>query len=356
MSKTKRPKIYCLLTTVKALRTSSGDTINEILLLKCFSTFADVYYNNQLFRPKKKNFGLKEMRIKAPSRKYDLCYVRGNATIFNKCPKPKIWMAVPYEKGIFARAAAVVTLTETWKNAILEQNKTLIKSIYQRGFSVPKRIITLPQAYSPVFQPYQNHARTLELRKKIGGDFIIGNFGRIVKSCYPFSFFHIIPQILEKYKDKNIKIIFAGNTEFIKNKKNFPFISFLPHIRHEDVPFYISACDMVTSNQRHDQSHFCGSRQILEAMACGTPVLTGDFKVRKEQLGENYPLFWKHRTNKGREPEEAEEQMIAHISKIIEDPEFKDQVSQHLISRSHLFSMGAISKKIETTIKGLLRT
>ena len=76
-------------------------------MLKCFSTFADVYYNNQLFRPKKKNFGLKEIRIKAPSRKYDLCYVRGNATIFNKCPKPKIWMAVPYEKGIFARAIYV---------------------------------------------------------------------------------------------------------------------------------------------------------------------------------------------------------------------------------------------------------
>ena len=31
---------------------------------------------------------------------------------------------------------------------------------------------------------------------------------------------------------------------------------------------------------------------ILESMACGVPVLCGNFDVRKEQLGNNYPFFW----------------------------------------------------------------
>ena len=63
-------------------------------------------------------------------------------------------------------------------------------------------------------------------------------------------------------------------------------------IPHYEVYKYIQLCHLITSDHKNDQSHWCGSMQILEAIACNIPVICANFDVRKEQLGEDYPLFW----------------------------------------------------------------
>ena len=76
-------KIYVNLGNVTNFSQDNGDRINEVCLYMVMSKFADVYYNEQLFNPKKKNFGITlNRKISIPKEKYDFYYVRFNPKLF----------------------------------------------------------------------------------------------------------------------------------------------------------------------------------------------------------------------------------------------------------------------------------
>jgi hypothetical protein len=46
-------------------------------------------------------------------------------------------------------------------------------------------------------------------------------------------------------------------------------------------------------NQRDYQSEYAGSNKIIEAIVCNKPILTCYSRAREDELGANYPLFYK---------------------------------------------------------------
>jgi glycosyltransferase involved in cell wall biosynthesis len=186
----------------------------------------------------------------------------------------------------------------------------------------------------------------------IGGEFIIGHFGRVANSCYPHSFLHILPRILERFP--HVRVMFAHKKVPIKNK-NIKTVSF----SYSKMPYAISACDLILYNYRDGQGHIAGSMKILEAMACGVPVLSPRYDARVEELGCDYELFYPYydicETNaaptQDRFPEEIEYKMFNLISSVITDSELRDRISKKMIERSKFYSIKNSSKRFEKLFK-----
>ena len=164
---------------------------------------------------------------------------------------------------------------------------------------VPKKVLVALQSvpdyfFNKINLKNINNYRNVFLNSTRNCDLLIGHFGRISESCYPKYLLPAFDKLCIKYPTKNLKLIFCGNHAHIKKKNITNNINVLTHvgIPHYEVYKYIQLCHLITSDHKNDQSHWCGSMQILEAIACNIPVICANFDVRKEQLGEDYPLFW----------------------------------------------------------------
>lgn len=349
-----KPKIYMLLTSVSLLTPTAGDKINEIALIKTMSQFADIYYNDQLVNLDKTDLGLVHKTIVKPTRKYDLYYIRNNLKMFKKLPHPKIWIGSPYDKYAFENADAIGVLTKSWKTLFENYNED--KGLYgliKGNISLPKNIVVFEQSCESEFKPglYHNPI-TQKIRNDLTDNqpnsFLIGHFGRVSNSCYPFSLIHILPKLKQKYP--NVKVVFCGLKSHIKSALNTKHIDLKEGYDRKLMPYAISACDMVVCNHRTDEGHFCGSRRILEAMACGIPILCGNFMARKEQLGNNYPLMWEYNENSGRLGDIAETQIIDTIGKLIDDPKYRSDIGKYLINRSQHYTIENTAKRIHQNL------
>lgn len=363
----KRLKIYAILTTINELVPSSGDKINEINLFKAMSTFADVYYNNQLFKPNKPGFGIKAAPIVVSDEvKYDFCYIRNNRKVFNhyihrKLTDPKmhapklLWVASPYKESIFKGADGVVTYTEAWGRQLRTLGKHNITGLYDpKNTYIPKNILVFPQAVDfDEFFPKKGDDKTEIFRKKFGGDFVIAHFGRIATGNYPHSLMHILPKICDKYPNKKIKFIYSGLPSQIKLDIKNPNCEVMTGVPYENMSYALSACDLVSSNYRAGTANWGGSRHVLESIACGVPVLTGDFTVREEQLGKDYKLFWEWIPNKGRISNLAEEQMFNHICSLIENPKLGPSIAAETRKRIEKYSYKNVGIQIEKELRNL---
>ena len=345
-------KIYVNLGNVTNFSQDNGDRINEVCLYMVMSKFADVYYNEQLFNPKKKNFGITlNRKISIPKEKYDFYYVRFNPKLFLKLPRPKAYLGTPYDERCFKNADAIVTYTESWRKQLLNYKKVKTLGLYSEDIFVPKDVITFNQAVTDDFQPRRGHKKTLEYRKRFGGDFIIAHFGRISKGTYPHSLLYILPKLRAMHPNVNITFIHAGKIKKVNLKK----IKSIPYIKHSDMPYAISACDVIVCNSRQAAANWAGCKDVLEAMACGIPILTGDYNVRKEQLGKEYELFWPNKVpNKGRISEKAEECMLKHLSNLIKSKKYRQEISNKLLERSKKYSIDNVSKKMKRDIEKLI--
>lgn len=354
-----RLKIYCLLATSTTLIPDAGDRINEINLLKTLSTFCDVYYNDQLFLPNQPDYGLKPLPINVPTKKYDLYYVRNNPKIFKQLPHPKITVAVPYDNDIYKISDSVIVYTEEWKRRLLNK---------EFGNIIPKHVTIFEQNYDNIFHNVKNHKKTLKYRQLLTNnqkcDFLVGNFGRISESRYPYSFLHILPKIIKKYPDKKILVVYSGQPRQVVKQINHPNITFIKNgFNYSEMPYVLSACDLITSDHRTDDANFCGCRHVLECMACGIPVITGDFTYRKYQLGDKdeYPLYWDFdieevkKINNGRVGEKAENKMFEKICWLIENPEELEKIGKYLLKRSYKFNMLSLAKQLKIEINKLVK-
>ena len=210
---------------------------------------------------------------------------------------------------------------------LTSRDKIIVPGLTKEDIVRPKKVITFHQVVPDFFKPMKGTPESIKFRKKFKGDFIIGNFGRMSVGTYPHSLLIAVNKLKKEFPNKEIKFIHAGKVKSSDLKMNF--LS-LRQIAYGDMPYAISACDVVTGNSRQEAANWAGCKDVLEGMACGVPVLTGDYDVRKEQFGKNHELFWPHRLpNKGRISKEAEDAMLNHLRRLITDKNFSNNISNN---------------------------
>ncbi len=329
----------------KSISPNRGDFITEIQLMKALSGIADVYYSGNKITDNE--FG-KEYKgnvlAKSREQKYDFYYVRNNPKLFKKLPNKKIFFVSPYYRKVFAQADGIASLTDEW-------TRRLRGGVTTHGYPdnyQNDRVWTFHQTVDDRFRPLRLHKRTRKIRKDIGGDFIIGHFGALRRSCYPYSFLKVLPEIQKAHP--GVKAVFstkkASNTNNISDKsiieKSFGY---------NDMPYAISACDLILYNFRGTDGHFVGSMKILEAMACGTPVLSPRFKAREEELGEEYEMFHDFKENGGRFGPKIEKQIKNKIIGLIEDIPKRVKISNYLLKRVKFYQMKESRKRLKKILE-----
>lgn len=290
----KKPKLYCLLGTNRTLEPTGGDKINEARFLRSASSYFDVYYNNVLYVNGCEEFGHPGVGVSPPSQEYDLYYVRNNRDILLQCGAPCVTMAVPYDAEVFDRVDGLIVTTQTWRDLLLKRDeddeaRAILKDWYGDGSNlIRKPVFYVGQAYDPGFrQPMPR--RTLRFRHSFSNGDAIGYFGRIAPSTMPTIAMTAVMDVARF--SPQLQFIYGG---FVRKPVTSRIGLQVPPIAYGDMPAAIAACTAVVGNEEKD-ADFLGSGKIIDAMAVGTPVLAKLNPVRLEQLGEDYPLFYRDR-------------------------------------------------------------
>ena len=314
----------------------NGDRINELKLIRALSDFSEVYYNEQRYDSEAEGFGLKDKPIEVPRGEYDLYYVRNNPTIFKELPSPKVWLAYPYDEEAFAQADAVLTTTEAWKTRLSKYNsdpeaEKYFNYWYPSEIVAPKKIINVRQSVGEIFGDKRGSRRCFQLRAKFTNGFIVGYFGRLEDQTFPHRYLKVLSELKSLIPD--LVTVFSG-----KKKHKIPHqdVVYAGVIPYQEMPFAVSACDLVLCNEE-DQADWLGSGKILEAMACGTPPVVINHSARREQLGDDYPLFY-----------DTEDQIKEHVLKMYTDKNFYRDVKQYILDRVQMFSREATARYLKT--------
>lgn len=333
-------KIYYQYSYIKKLTPTGGDLINEIGICKALSKFAQVYYSGQLFKPDEKDFGLKEYEGDILVTDADISIIRANKEVFDKAKGIRIWISSPFDKDAFNKADYIGTFTEAWTKALREGKK--IEGLND-GTKWPKAI-TLYQTLNPMFKPLQN-STVIKKFKKPG--FTIGTFGRIVESNYPYLLLNTmskirnLPDVNFVFGVTRLKIVLPRS---IKPKK----------FTYEQMPYAISACDLIIVNQHGVEWDVCGSLKTLEAMACGVPIILERSNAREEMFGKNYPLFLERGSMEKGSGKEHE--LYEKVRLIYNNKELSQKISTELYKRSQYYSLPHSSRRLEQLLKSLLKT
>ena len=322
-----KKKIYCLLGNSPFLEPTSGDRINEINVYRTLNEFFEVYYNNRkLDFLDKKYFGTNPKDIiTQPSNDYDFYYIRNNEKIFNNINTKgkKLYFSVPNHQSCYKKADAIVYITETWKNNINRNDKEeYFCNIYSKDNYIPKKSVVFNQITNPI--DLKTHPKTLEFRKKVNGDFIIGHFGRVDEGNYPYEFLDIIDDFVEFNQNIKIKIIYVGNMKLKINSKHIDLFDFIPI---EDLPYAVSACDVVLMTQ-DKQANFCGSLKIIDSLSYGIPVICPKYDARVDELGEEYPLFY-----------QTSEDILRNLQIIVRNKNKYLEIREYLFNRAKYYTL-----------------
>lgn len=333
-------KIYYQYGDFKTISSNRGDFINETNTIMALKKFADVFYSGNS-PAKKYPISIEKNMLRG---NYDLYIVRNNKTLFSAIPKnkPKIWMSSPYDLECFRKSTAIGAFTKAWEN-LLREGRIL-------GFLNPNgkrfdNVVTIYQTIADEFRPLQNDPKTIRIREEIDADIIVGHFGRIANTTYPYLLLSVWEELISRYP--RMKLVFGVN-----NGKVDTIYKNILHktIAHSDMPYYISACDIVVVSQHGREWDVCGNLKVKEPAACGVPVILQRSLARIEEYGNDYPLFLPESYCDLPITEEKRNCMINKFDQVIEDINFRKDISERLISKMKFYSMEESSKRLEQDI------
>lgn len=198
---------------------------------------------------------------------------------------------------------------------VSEKNKT--ESI-KKGFTNLEKCIVLPNGVD-LLKFRKKDKR--ESRKALGfsdGDFIVAFIGHfsIRKGSSR------VASAINSLNDKEIKSFFIGNGPLLPACEG---ILFRGQIKHDKIPDYLNCADVFVLPSLHEGC----SNAIIEAMACGLPIIASDLPFNKDILNcENSILI---------EPNDIES--IAKAIKILKD----NSLQREILSRGALKTAEGLS-------------
>jgi len=367
---TDRPRIYYLLSNQTKLEPISGDRINEMGVIRALSKNFDVFYNGVLCTPECVSFGREDGVLTIPKAgEYDLTYVRANKDVFLKAKGRKFWFASPYDKECFDAADGIVCMTAAWKRRLSSYNADdydYFDETYPRDMQPPKKCFLFPQVVKipdhseqsseevSVEYPKMGWLRQLFQRRRnaepIEAPFVIRHFGPVRDSNYPHQLVRELKSDVSLQKKLVAECVGPGK----KLKVPAPIKS-LGRLPQEQAMDLLRTSDAIWYNQ-HRSGNIAGSLKVLEAMAYGVPILSPRWDARVDELGPDYPFFWKpdpnasfsHQNNKS---------FRDVLDKLLEStPEYRVQIGKSMRKRVLAHSVEAVAEFLKTELSFLFET
>ncbi|MFW6130074.1 MAG: hypothetical protein ACOC56_02745 [Atribacterota bacterium] len=345
--------IYYQYSHLKTLSLTKGDFINEINMLKAIDRFANVYYSGTLFKSKCENYGLvkykKTIVKRMLNRKYDIYFIRANKKCLFSCPvgSNSLWVASPYDKRCFDTASCIVTYSEPWA-------KMLLSGQYNKDFNPKgkkyKNVICLEQSIDDIFKPQQHSDKAKRIKQEVGGGPILGYFGRTVNHVFPYDLFKILPELIKIYP--NIKILIGTKDAISKKFINHPNVV-VRKFSYQEMPYALSACDLVCVLATSCAFDFAGSRKSLEPAACGVPVILPYSNARKKIYPKEYPLIINSSKKNGKKILDIKD-LKYKIINFLSKKECGSYISKELIERSRYYSIEERSKKFKYLLEDII--
>ncbi|MGH6978567.1 MAG: hypothetical protein ACRED4_04650 [Brevundimonas sp.] len=338
----RRPRIFALLGNRARLQPTSGDQINEARFLAALSSFADVYYNGQLFRPELSGWGLDATVIATPAKDYDLYYVRNNTQIFAACPSPKVAMAYPFDPVVFREADALFVTTAAWKWGLEPYSPTNrysrpLEGWYGRMSMKLPKLINIKQVLDEHFLTPPVPRDVTEARARMTFGRIVGFFGRIESNTYPTILTAAYQDLKKLLPD--LQLVVAGTLRIPLPAD----VMLAPRIDYEKMPQFVKAC-IATASDEGDDAEFLGSGKVLDSVAAGVPIIAYKTPPRVEQLGEDYPLYYRDHAGAAK-----------RLMQAAFDRELMADVRKHLAVRSVMFSPATRALELKVEIETLLQ-
>lgn len=175
----------------------------------------------------------------------------------------------------------------------------------------------------------------LKCRKELGIEddvFVVGQVGTIGERKGSIR----ISDAIEKCNDTKIRSFFLGRTS--KNVPTCKGIIKLGFVDHDKVPVYLNAADVYCLPSLAEGC----SNSIVEAMACGLPIISSDLPFNKDILDESNAILV--------DPNNID-QISAAISELKRDPQRRRIMSENSIRKAKELSLESRAKKVMAFIK-----
>jgi hypothetical protein len=327
-------KIYYKYGSRNKLVPDGGDTINEINNLKALSRFSEVYYNHRrcwdsgTFGP-------------VHRQNYDAYIIRNNKKEFLSIGgHSKYWIASPPDNECFSTATKILTFSQTWTDMLKNGVKFGLNPTGQKW----ENVFAVHQCIGDHFKPMQDSIFTIDLKKdKFNDSLVIGHFGRIVQSNWPHLLCSAWSKILKEFG--SVKIL-AGTTKTPFPLKDNRVVQY--NIPYQNVPYFISACDVIILGQHGEEWDYCGNLKTKEAAACGIPVICERSCAREEEFGKNYELFMPRHSM---EPPSKLENVKILIEKIKMAVEAKKAFGNYLVDHMKFYSIKNMSDRYKDLLE-----
>ncbi len=162
------------------------------------------------------------------------------------------------------------------------------------------------------------------IRRKLGWEEnIIIVMNRAFKPIYGISYFiQALPRVIEVFPDVRVLLIGKGHLEgqlrcMVKEYGVDDYIHFPGWIPLEEMPKYLAASDIYVSSSLSDGASMC----LLEAMACGLPVIVTDIPAILEWVndGENGCVV----------SQKSAEELTGRIIKLVKNRSEREKMAQN---------------------------
>jgi glycosyltransferase involved in cell wall biosynthesis len=346
-------KVYWQYADHKTLLPTKGDYVTEVGLMLAVSRFAEVYYSGTRFDQSRSDFGLVE--YPGPVEDHvpldcDLYYVRSSPGVFRRIPKDKLrlWVADgPYD--CYNSADYLVVQSQAWADD-LKAGATFYWLPEERR-PRPNTVVFYQVVYDG-FRPLQNHPRTRLIRRTVGGNFVVGHFGRLCASSYPDAFLRLLPNLVREFPGLRY-LVATGNKQRRLMLPGSTPNTVVTSYSHGDIPFAISACDLVLLCNRGPEFDVVGSNRALEASACGVPILCARSRARMELLGEDYPLMVPP-FHTGRRVSFDLPVLYQTLVRVMLDNPLRGRLSAQVAVQAQRFSVENSARRMKPLFEGLL--